>query len=147
MIVQMVAPRVQLVDADGYMTREWYRLLAALYADSPSTREMAQQARRLADATLTASADIHYTAPAATRTVVRAAVLCNTTAGAINASIWLPLQGEGANATTAVLSNVSVAAGASRVCAELVDQVIEPGGTLRASGAGLTLVVSGVEYR
>lgn len=147
MIVQMVAPRVPVADANGLMTREWYRLLSALYSDSPSTREMAQQLLRITDSTLTGSAVALYTAPASTRTLIRSAVLCNSTGGSVSASVWLAPAGEAPGAGNVVLSAVAVASNASRVCPELVDQVLEPGGVLYALGAGLTLVASGIEYR
>jgi hypothetical protein len=147
MNVQMVAPRVPLADANGYVTREWYRLLSALYADSPSTREMASQFVRLADQTLGAAASPVYIAPAGIRTVIRAAVVANSTGGAVNVSLWLVPAGETPGAGNVVLSSTSVGSNNSRVCLELVDQVIEPGGALYALGSGLTLVASGLEYR
>ena len=138
-------PRVPIVDSAGMITREWYRFIAALYADSPSTREMSQTPTQLVAALLPAALGTLYTTPASTRTRIDAAVLCNTTGGAIVVSLWLVPPGGVAGTSNAVLSLVSIASSASRVCPELVGQVLLAGGTLQALGAGVSLVASGVE--
>lgn len=62
-------------------------------------------------------------------------------------SAMMDSAGESPSAANIVLSVASIASNGSRVCTELVDQVIKPGGALFALGAGLTPVASGIEYR
>lgn len=144
--IQMVAPRVPLSDDRGMVNRDWYRFFAALQADSNSAREMATLRKRLSSTVLEATTGTQYTAPSGVRAQILAAVLCNSTAAAVTVSLWLVPPGGAADATNIVLSAQSLAAGESRPCPELVDQVLEAGGTLQARGAGVSLVVSGIEY-
>jgi hypothetical protein len=143
--LQMMPPRVPITDASGLITREWYRFLAALYADSPSTLAMSQTPTQLVAALLPGAVGTLYTAPAGTRARIDAAVFVNPTGGALTVSAWLVPPGQSASASNIVLSAVSIAAGATRVAPELVGQVLLSGGTLQALGAGLSLVASGVE--
>lgn len=142
---QMVPPRVQMVDGGGFVTPSWYRFLAALFADSPGQRDMRRIDKRFATVVLTGSAAAVYTAPFNTRAVVGAAVLCNTTAGAVNVDVWLVPSGQAAGNGNAVLRSVSIAANASRAVPEIVGQVIEGEGSLQAAGSGVTFIVSGEE--
>lgn len=101
--------------------------------------------RLVAGSQLTAAAATYYTAPAATKAVVKNANVCNSTAGAVNLSVHLVPQGGVADATNILISARPVAAGAVDRCPELVNQVLEAGGTIQALGLALTLVASGVE--
>jgi hypothetical protein len=94
---------------------------------------------------LAAAVGTFYTAPAATVGVVKAAQLINTTGGAVPATVYLVPSGGAAAAANTLISARAVAAGETYNCPELVNQVIEAGGTLQALGNGLTLIVSGVE--
>lgn len=106
---------------------------------------MASIPRRLVTTALTGSAAVVYTA--GSRCTISAATLCNSTGGAVSCSLWLVPAGGAAGAGNVVLSAQSVAAGATRVCAELVGQSLEPGGQIVALGAGVALVVSGNEVQ
>jgi len=76
---------------------------------------------------------------------VKAAALCNTTAGAVLCTVYLVPSGGSANAATTLINAVSVAANATYTCPELVNQVIEAGGSIQALGLNVTLVASGIE--
>ena len=138
----MLPPRVPLA-TDGFITREWYRFLEALLRASDT---MASIPRRLVTSALTGSSAVLYTASGA-RYTITAATLCNSTGGAVSCSLWLVRSGDSAGAANVVLSAQSVAAGATRVCAELVGQSLEPGDQIVALGAGVALVVSGNEVQ
>lgn len=94
---------------------------------------------------LTGAAAVYYTVPALTTSVIKALSICNTTAGAITVTIYLVPSGGSAGVTNAITSGLSVAANATYVCPEAVNQVLEAGGTIQALGANLTIVASGVE--
>lgn len=94
---------------------------------------------------LAAAAAAQYTAGALTRAVVKSAQLTNTTAGAVACNVHVVPAGGAAGAATTVISAKSLAPGETYLCPELAGQVIEPGGSLQASGAGVTLSASGVE--
>lgn len=143
--VQMVPPTVPIVDDTGNVHREWYRFFAAMFRDSTIGQDMAQTKRRLVSAVLPATPTALYTCPDNTRTTITAAVLTNVGTAAVSVSLFLVPRGESAATQYIVLPGASIAAGASRVVPELVDQVIEPGGSIVAFGVGATLVVTGVE--
>lgn len=94
---------------------------------------------------LTAAADTYYTAPASTKAVIRSATLCNTTAGTVACTVYLVPNGGTAGASNTVISARSIVAGATDNCAELVNKVLEAGGTIQAQGLNVTLVASGME--
>jgi len=107
---------------------------------------MTTTARRLvAGSALTAAAAVYYTAPSNTNTIIKAASICNTTAGAVLATVYLVPSGGVAGATNAIINNLSIAANVTYTCPELVNQVIPPGATLQAFGLALTLIASGIE--
>jgi len=107
---------------------------------------MTVTAKRLVSGSqLTGAAATYYTAPLATKAVVKNANVCNSTAGAVNLTVHLVPNGGAAGATNILISARAVAPGAVDRCPELVNQVIEAGGTLQALGLSLTLVASGVE--
>jgi hypothetical protein len=137
----MIPQRVPLA-ADGFITREWYRFLEALFKASDN---MASIPRRLVTGALSGSAAVLYTA--GSRCAITAATLCNSTGGAVLCSVWLVRSGGTAGAGNVVLSAQSVAASATRVCTELVGQALEPGDQIVALGAGVALVVSGNEVQ
>lgn len=107
---------------------------------------MTVTAKRLVNGSqLTGAAAAYYTAPALTKAVVKNANVCNSTGGAISLTLYLVPSGGTADATNILISARSIAAGAVDRCPEVVNQVIEAGGSLQALGANLTLVASGVE--
>lgn len=107
---------------------------------------MTTTAKRLVPGSqLTASVATYYTAPTKTRAVIRSAQLVNTTGGAVAVTVYAVPSGASAGAANTLISARAVAAGESYSCPELVNTVLEEGGTLQALGLNVTLVVSGVE--
>lgn len=107
---------------------------------------MTTTAKRLVSGSqLTGSAATYYTAPALTRSVIKSAQLVNTTASAVAATVYLVPSGGSAGATNTLISARSIAPGETYNCPELINEVIEPAGTIQALGLNLTLVVGGVE--
>ncbi|MGE5650950.1 MAG: hypothetical protein ACM34A_12205 [Bacillota bacterium] len=107
---------------------------------------MTTTAKRLVPGSaLTAVAATYYTAPALTKAVVKSAQLTNTTAGAVACTVYAVPSGGTASATNTVISARSVSAGETYNCPELINQVIETGGTIQSLGNGVTLTVSGIE--
>lgn len=107
---------------------------------------MTTTAKRLVPGSaLTGSAATYYTAPTLTRAVTKSAQLTNTTAGAVACTVYIVPSGGAAGATNTVISARSVAAGETYNCPEMINQVIEAGGTIQALGNGVTLTVSGIE--
>lgn len=99
----------------------------------------------VAGSTLTGAAASYYTVPAGTKAVIKSATVCNTTAGAVNLTLYLVPNGGTAGASNTVVNARSIAANASDNCAELINKVLEAGASIQAVGASLTLVVSGWE--
>lgn len=91
------------------------------------------------------SAATYYTAPTLTKAVVKSAQLTNTTGGAVACTVYAVPSGGAVGAANTIVSARSVAAGETYNCPELVNQVIEAGGTIQALGNGVTLTVSGIE--
>ena len=142
----MMPPRVPITDASGLITREWYRFLAALYADSPSAREMSQTIRTLFVGAVPTTTAALYVAPPNTRARIDAATLSNTSGGSVAVTVFLVKAGGVATANNVVLL-AQVSTIATRVCPELVNQSLEAGDAIHAfaGAAGLNLVMSGVE--
>lgn len=107
---------------------------------------MTTTAKRMVNGSaLTASAATYYTAPTATRAIIKSAAIVNTTAAAVQATVYLVPSGGTAGATNAVINLRSLAPNETYSCPELINHVIEPAGSIQAFGDGLTLVVSGAE--
>ncbi len=97
----------------------------------------------LADAVLGAGLATLYTAPALTTATVRSAQFCNPTAGVV--SLTVVVQARSAGVARTLVSAHPVAAGETYPGYELLNLVLEAGGTVQASGLNLTAVLSGVE--
>lgn len=107
---------------------------------------MTATARRIVPGSqLTGGALQYYTAGVNTRCVIKAASLCNTTAGAVLCTVYLVPSGGAPGAANTLINAVSVAANATYTCPELVNQVIEAGGSIQAFGLNVTLAASGIE--
>jgi len=100
---------------------------------------------RLAQAALTTSYVTVYTTPLLTRTYVKNIDICNTTAGALNLYISLVPSGGTAGTGNALYYNFSVAANSRVQWAGT--QILTSGDliSVKASGAGLTVTISGGE--
>lgn len=94
---------------------------------------------------MTATAATYYTAPTATKGVIKAAAIVNTSAAAVQATVHIVPAAGTVGAATTVIGGRPVAPLESYPCPELINQVLEAGDTLQALGNGLTLIVSGVE--
>ena len=106
-------------------------------------------AKRLVEGVELTNADVtQYTSPALTKTVIKAANVVNRTAGAVSITVNLvPSGGAVANANL-VISALSIPAGQSYQCPELINQVLEAGDFLSAkasAGASLDFTASGVQ--
>lgn len=96
--------------------------------------------------TLAAAAAVQGAAvPALTKRIIRAATLCNSTAAAVAASIWLVPPGGNPDATNIMVSLRPIAPGESYPCPEVVNQGLNAGGSVQALGAGLTFKYSAVD--
>lgn len=99
--------------------------------------------------TLGAAAAVQgVTVPALTRRIIRAAILCNSTAAPVAASVWLVPSGGAPDATNIAISDVLrvLAPGESYPCPELVNQGLNPGGSVQAKGAGLTFKYTATDF-
>lgn len=106
---------------------------------------MANTPKRLVDGSvLTGSVATYFTASASTRVIVRRLTLLNTTAGVVACAVHLVPSAGSATSANEVAAPV-LAAGESRTITEAEGQVLEAGGTIQASGLGVTIVASGVE--
>ena len=99
-------------------------------------------------AQLTTSAASYYTVPANTYTTISACSLCNSTASAYYATIYLVPNGGTAGLSNVVLSKRVIAAGETFNASPVIGQTIPAGATIQAlaeSGLAITLVASGYE--
>lgn len=97
---------------------------------------------------LTTSAATYYTAPTNTLTTISAMTLCNTTAGAVTATVYLVPNAGAAGVANTVLSARSLSAGESYNVSAAIGQTIPAGATIQAlagSATSITLVASGYE--
>lgn len=109
---------------------------------------MATSPRKLVPAQqLTISNATYYTATNV-YTLIDSALLCNTTGGAVTATIDLVDSGGSAGVTERVISARSIAAGETYLCPELVGQILGPGDTIQGlagSATSITIRISGRE--
>lgn len=78
-----------------------------------------------------------------TQRVITAAALVNTTAAAVQASVYLVPSGGAAAAANCLISARTIAPGETYFCPELINQGLRAGGSVQASGAGLTFRYAG----
>lgn len=99
----------------------------------------------VAGATLTGSATSLYTTPALTAATIQAATIYNSTGAPITVLIYKVPSGKAADITT-LISTRSVPAGATVIANEALNHKLQAATQLFATGSGLTLNISGVEY-
>jgi len=101
--------------------------------------------KTLGQAVLTGSISTVYTGPdTVTRTSVSAAQLWNPTGAPVTANVYMvPVAGSATDATQ--VDRVIVPATSAKTIFGLINQKIEPGATIRASGNGVTITISGAE--
>lgn len=73
-----------------------------------------------------------------TKRIITAAALINTTGAAVAASVWLVPSGGNPGAANCLISARSIAPGETYFCPELINQGLNQGGSVQATGAGLT---------
>jgi len=79
---------------------------------------------------------------------IDAMTICNTTAGAVTATVDLVETGAGAGVTKRIVSARSIGAGETYRCPEAIGHVLNAGGKifgLAGSATSLTIIVSGRE--
>lgn len=104
---------------------------------------MAVTSQNFFTGTLTGSFTTLYTAPTRTTAVIKAASFSNETGAVV--PVLVQVTAGSASVLTTVIPSTNIADTDSYYGAELVNQVIEGGGTIQASGDGLTAMISGVE--
>lgn len=104
--------------------------------------------RIISGSQLTTSAAIYATA-VNERIRLERITLCNTSGGAVTATVYLVPASGTAGATNTVISAKSIAPGETYKCPELIGHVLESGGTLQAlasAGSAITIVGSGWRF-
>lgn len=94
---------------------------------------------------LTGSAAVYYTAGTGVRAIIKSASVINTTGGTVAVTVYKVPNAGSPGASNTIISARNVAAGETYNCPELVNHVVDSGGTLQAFGSGLTFAVSGAE--
>lgn len=94
---------------------------------------------------LTGSPAAYYTAGALVSATIQAATIFNPTGGALTVSFYKVPTGRAADASTIICVRV-VPSGASVQLNEAINHKLQAGTQIFASGTGMTLAVSGVEY-
>lgn len=97
--------------------------------------------------TLAAAAAVQGTVvPALTKRIIRAASLCNSTGAPIAASVYMVPTAGAPDATNILISARPISPGETYPCPELVNQGVNPGGSVQALGAGLTFKYTATEF-
>jgi hypothetical protein len=82
------------------------------------------------------------------RTIIDKMTLCNTTAGAVTATIDLVVNGGSAGVSQRIISARSIAAGETYSCPEAVGHILSPGDSIQglaSAATSITLRASGRE--
>lgn len=105
---------------------------------------MAITAKRFVNSALTGASVTYYTANGV-KAQIQAMTITNSTGGAVACTVHLVPSGGSPDNSNIIVSARSIAAGESYLALEAIGQYLEPNGTIRALGNGLTMVASGVE--
>ena len=95
---------------------------------------------------LTATVATVYTVPALFTTQLSAVTVSNPTAGAVALDLHIVPSGGSADATNKVIPAKTLAANETYTCPEMTAQTLPAGTTIQASGLGLVVFASGVEF-
>jgi hypothetical protein len=100
---------------------------------------------QLGQAALTTSQTVLYTVPANTRTYLKCIDICNTTGGALSASVFLVPSGVSPSTSNSLFYNTNILANTTYNWSGV--QILNPSQTVQisASGTGLTVIASGGE--
>lgn len=91
---------------------------------------------------MTGSATTYYTA--VNQTIIQSMDLVNTSGAAVSCTVYRVARGDTAAARNTTISALSVAAGSTYLCPEMVNMVLEPGDFIQALGNGVTIMASGL---
>ena len=94
---------------------------------------------------LTGAPATYYTTPVITAATIQAATIYNPTGGALTVNFYKVPTARAADATTLICTR-SIPAGATVTLNETINHKLQAGTQIFASGNGMTLIVSGVEY-
>lgn len=84
--------------------------------------------------------------PTATRRIIKAATLVNTTAAPIQATVCLVASGGSPAVANTLISARAISPGESYPCPELINHGLGPGGAVYAVGSGLTFKYTAVDF-
>lgn len=102
----------------------------------------------VAGVALTNALVTEYTSPTNVTTVIKAATACNTSAGTVKLTINIVRSGGAAGVLNTAISAMSIAAGITYNCPELINKVLGPGDFIQAkddTGAVTALIVDGIQ--
>ena len=104
---------------------------------------MAVTPRSVADGTLGAALATILTVSANTTTSIRAASFCNDSGGAVNLTVTLNPRTGGTART--IIDNRTLADQETYNAPEMINQILEAGGVVQASGDQIQFYISGTE--
>jgi hypothetical protein len=104
---------------------------------------MAVTPKSIADGSLTGSLVTILTVTTNTTTSIRSATFCNTTGAPVNLTVVLNPRTAGTNRV--VVDNRTLADEETYNAPEMVNQILEGGGVVQASGNGIEYYISGTE--
>lgn len=100
----------------------------------------------IAPQALTGTVATVYTVPALFTTQLSAVTVSNPTAGAVALGLHIVPSGGSVGAANKVIPAKALAANETYTCPELTAQTLPAGTTIQASGSGLVIFASGVEF-
>jgi hypothetical protein len=106
--------------------------------------------RLIEGAQLTVAAAVYYTAPANGKALLKKLTLTNTSAAAVTVTLYLVVAAGAAAAGNMLVQARSIAAGATYDCTEVVNHILEAGGTIQAlasAATAVTIMASGAEIK
>lgn len=104
-------------------------------------------ASRLVTAQVASSIAAIYTAPAATKAVIKRAIFTNTTGGSITLLVHLLAPAGSVTDGNMAINDLTITAGDTYIAGELEGQVVEATGSIHAEASAsgsLTAIISGV---
>lgn len=83
--------------------------------------------------------------PVLTKRVIRAAVLTNTTGSPVACTVYMVPSGGTAGASNTIVPSISIAAGGSYTCPEMIGEGLNAGGFIQALGLNVTFKYTATE--
>lgn len=106
--------------------------------------------RLIEGAQLTTSVATYYAAPANGKALLKKLTLTNTSAAAVTVTLHLVAAAGVAGVNNMPVDAHSIGAGATYDCTEVVNHILEAGGTIQAlasAATAVTIMASGAEYK